>query len=282
MAQITRFMEGQQTAVDTATAMAGPAAETTINVPEGMTQITECIISSITDGGALGSAVVGIEMTGVGLTDSPQRFVIGGGGAEVVNATHFGVRSMSIGPMGIGVVPGNDITVNGWMLGEDSGTTFAGVTFVFSPRKKGPNGVWLSQEVQPTAVDTNIQFQNWGGGAAATMPVPATAKRYIVPRIITAIGGDNATLGSGGNVAIGTGNGLVNQQEINMGANGGENITESGFWGNAGYHDVKFAVRGRDSITWFARMVGEDVGTQTVGLAVFFPLESGGGGMGGR
>jgi hypothetical protein len=271
MPTIRRFMESQQTTVDTATPGVGPAGETTMIVPAGMTEIWKVRPSSSTDGAALGSCVIGVELTGDGIKNSPQRFVIGGGGAEVTNATHFGNKAATYTGMGIAVIPGNPITVNYYMLGEDSGSTYAGVEYVFSSAAHGPRLQWKSQEVQAVTIDANIGFQNWAGGATAVMPVPVQSSR--IHAIMTAIGGDIAALGSGGAVALGTGNGVVNTQEISLGACGGENITESGFWDNADFEtDVDIAVRGGDSIAWFARMTGEDVGTLSLGLACAFVI----------
>jgi hypothetical protein len=270
MGDISRYAEGQQTGVDTATAMVGPAGETTIVVPAGMNFIDRMVISSATDGAALGSAVLGVELTGSGSKNGVQRIIVGGGGAEVTNATHFGVGPREIGPMGIAVQPGNPITVNGWMLGEDSGTTFIGVTFIFSASSSVGSLLWESQEVQATTIDTDIGFQNWGGGATATMPVPTQARSLVA--MTACIGGDNAALGSGGAVAIGRGNGFVSEQQVAIGGAGGENITESGFWANAGYIKCNFDVRGGDSISWYGRMTGEDIGTVSCGISCGFKI----------
>jgi hypothetical protein len=233
-----------------------------------MNFIDRLIASSSCDLAALGHCVAGLELTGTGVKNQPQRMIIGAGGAQLIDAAHVGRRAMEYGPMGIKVVPNNPITVNYWMLGIDAGTMFAGVGFGFSPRSNGPTMLWQSQEVVAADIDVNVQFQNWAAGAAGVMPVPAESKK--IGYIMTGAGGDQLALGSGGAMAFGTGNGLVNTQEFALGGNAGELVIGAGYWNNAGFHRADFDVRSSDSISWFARMVGEETGNVACGIAVGF------------
>lgn len=270
MGDITRYMEAQVAAVDAAQVAAGPQGEAVITVPQNMRAIDRIFGSSSCDLTALGSAVLGCELTGNGLLHSPQRFILAAGGAELVDGSHNGSRAIEYGPMGIGVVPNNPITVNYWQLGEAVGIINVGETFVFSAAPRMVNYQWQSLEVQPVDDDVNIQFQGWGTAAAALMPVPAQTTN--LPYMMTALGGDQAVLGGSTCVALGTGNGLVNTQEVALGGNAGELTVGAGFWANAGFLKTNFEVRKADSISWFARMTGEDSGTQSAAIACAFPM----------
>lgn len=129
---------------------------------------------------------------------------------------------------------------------------------------------YITREGDLAAVNTVTDLNSLGGATPNLITVPNGKSK--IDRIIAAFGADFAALGPGAIVLRLTGNGLVDgQQDITVGAAGGELITGAGAHGDTlMLYDANIEVRGNKDIQVSAMNVGETLGATAVSVTLGF------------
>jgi hypothetical protein len=118
-------------AADTATAVTTffGLVDPDLQVPGGVRRLKAIRVAIASDGAALGSAVFALELVGNGLHKTPQRFILGGSGGELVTGAQQVTPSFLI-DVDIPAEPGTTFTATVYK-NTDVGDVAIGLEFIF-------------------------------------------------------------------------------------------------------------------------------------------------------
>ena len=131
--KLYRSREGEATAVDTKSQLTTLGSETApgpLLVPAGAKKLLGVIIAASENFAAATSFSAFVRLEGPGLEDGPETVSILAGGAAVVTGGNNAHPADYI-PLGVDVIPANEILIFGEMAGTDVGQVSFGVTLVF-------------------------------------------------------------------------------------------------------------------------------------------------------
>mgnify|MGYP001605832892 CR=1 FL=1 len=132
-----KTVEGELGAVNALTNLTTFGTETTgpIKVPNGRSKLVELWVAlGITVDTSGDQGAITLRLTGKGIKNSPQDFIVGGAGVPTgtLTATAQQVRPATIYPVDIDCEPNEEITVQAAAVGDDVLIATVGVTLVFA------------------------------------------------------------------------------------------------------------------------------------------------------
>ena len=128
---ITR--EGQATAIDVygeLTTLGSDASPGVPSVPPKATELMEMLVAVVTNVGAAGLANAIIRLQGAGLKNGTETYAVGGNSSRIGTGglVYMPVKKI---PIGVQVVPNQNIHIHGQFMNEDVGQMSFGVSLVF-------------------------------------------------------------------------------------------------------------------------------------------------------
>lgn len=278
MSKLYRSREGDITAVDTKTQLTTLSSETApgpLLVPGGMKYVTMARVIAMADLAVATDSAYIVRLEGPGLKDGPAVFTAGASGVAVATGGHGSLPSTGI-PLGLEVVPNQEILVFAENVGEDAGTETVGVTLTFAsdlaglPAAKG----LLTVEGDVNAIDTLVRLTAQGSVTAPSRITPPTAKK--IQRIIAATGNDGLAAGQAamlirlGGTAIKNGEqtlfiGGHSSQTVQSGSDAGPSLM-----GPVVIEDVDIEINPSENLDISAEHAGVDVGDTTVAVTVVY------------
>lgn len=239
-----------------------------IVVPQGKPWLISITVNYASDFSAVGSSGGVVRLSGNGI-DRQSDLPLGAAGAELNTSDASPAFATEI-PTNMKCVPGNTINVRFMSVGEDTGTPECVAEFVFSssPRPGWPQMEYICLEKQNTTVDTWTQLEGLGTGAVDTFLVPTDAKS--IKQILVAAQGDGQALGAGFVVVRLVGNGVKVEQQFVCDGIAGQHTAESNGQSGVLVKERDIAIVGGNRIRGDSNMIGVDVGTTTVVMALGF------------
>ena len=128
---ITR--EGEATAIDVygeLTTLGSDGSPGVPSVPPKATELLEMLVAVVTNGVAAGVANAIIRLQGAGLKNGTETFAVGGNSSRITNGINVYMPVKKI-PIGVQVVPNQNIHIHAQFMNEDVGQMSFGVTLVF-------------------------------------------------------------------------------------------------------------------------------------------------------
>jgi len=235
-----------------------------IIVPKHKEWITGIVVCHATDGAAAGTSAGVLILRGDGV-ERQQQIPMGAFGAELTSTNGSPAFATFI-PTNIKAVGGASIEVRMLAVGEDTGTpqNFCQLIFDSSPRPGFLKMQYVALEVQGGTVDTWVQLQSLGGGAASTYLVPGDAK--VIKQILLASQADCQAVGAGTIAFRFYGNGIIGSCQVIGNGAGGTHTAEANGHSGVLIQEHNQQVDGGNRITGEAIMIGVDIGT-VVGCA---------------
>jgi len=129
-----RTREGPITAADTYTSIGnlyGLSTTASVQVPAGSSKIVGVMVSVSTDGASNAASTYAIQLQGDGLTSGTETLTVGSICVDGTNASTGDFVLPFQQAVDIGVIPSNQVAINGVMAG-DTGTVEMAVTLVFA------------------------------------------------------------------------------------------------------------------------------------------------------
>lgn len=273
------------TAVDTKTAIVnvGASVEGNVQVPVGGEYLS--LISVQTSWDMDNTATAGLaSLASLHLTGNALR--VGGTHNYLISAMSAGgktaggaaARSPVVNlPTKIPMVPSNNLKLEAQMLGEDSGTLTIAVALVFT---KGPRAGGIEdgdfREGDLTAVDNWTSLTSIGSSSEGSIKVPAGFNNLAAVGLCVAVdvGADSTACVRSGVIARLTGNALASGGTYSFVNDGlSAQIVTTGLWycpDDIDQQAVDIAVKPGNVMSLEATPIGEDPGSVTVGIQVFW------------
>jgi hypothetical protein len=239
-----------------------------ITVPAGMPWIINMSVLHASDGAAAGPSNGVCILRGDGV-ETQQEIPLGAFGAELTTTNGSPAFVTEI-PTNIKCNPGTDIVTRMMAVGEDTGTpeNFIELTFSTTPRPGWPKMKYMAGEVQCTSVDTWVQLQGLGTGAAIFIKVPGFAKN--IKHVLAASQADAQAVGAGTLVARLTGNGVQKEQQFVLNGEGGTHTAEANGHSGVLVKERDIAISPNDQIKVDINMIGVDIGSTATCIALGF------------
>lgn len=184
--------------------------------------VERMIVSAVSNGDALGAEAMVCVIQGSAFPDGPHEIPIGASGGEDVDIIAAGVAGTVLQDLGLRVNGGGEYYVYFQMTGEDGGEAGCVATLIFQDQAVRQPKRWVCREDQGAAV-ADYPMDDLAGNEASIPTGPSSE----IGGIIGAHASDGAALGCGASV-IKLSKGVVDDQEILIGAFGGELVTSEG------------------------------------------------------
>lgn len=197
MAKLYRSRESNITAVDTKTQLTLLGSQTApgpLLVPGAMSFLQGAHVIAMSDSAAAESGAFLVRLEGPGIARGSFVFAAGGAGADVATGG-AGTLPAKFIPIGIAVIPGQEILIFAEQLGTDLGTSTVGVSLVFGT-EAGPGGeikAEVTVEGEVTLIDTLTRLTTQGSVAAPSRLTPPDAT--MIKRMVVASGCDGGAAG---------------------------------------------------------------------------------------
>lgn len=273
-----RTREGDVTAVDTRTQLTTVGSETApgpLLVPQAAKFIVGLIVSHVSSMAAATGYSAFVRLEGAGLQNGPETMAVGAGGMAVATGGNAAVRPKFI-PLGLPVIPAQEILLFGEMAGTDVGLLSMNVTLVFSDALPAGQEVnrTFTVEGDITTADTKTNLTTQGSITAPSPVVPAGIKK--IDKIVVAVsaeglanGAQNFFLRLGGNAVLGgeqvLGIGACGTIAVQAGSDAAPQIAEV-----TTFDDVDIMVSPSDTIAISAEGAGTDTGTPHVVVTLVY------------
>lgn len=232
--------------------------------PQWAHGIEQIAVSASCNGDALGSGVGFMILSGNAFVHGPHQIPIAGYGGEVVIERNDGIAACVLHDLGIKVNPGGEYIVQFETVGEDGGEVGCIAELIFQAAAVRKPKQWIGREIQVAAVDADVAMATLAQVAA---PVDAGPSK-LIDGVIIVVGSDMAGLGCSSGVTKFS-QGTVDEQHINAGSYGGELIVGDGDLTPPSQRiDAGYELKGGEPIVVEARMVNEDGGTISIGVAL--------------
>jgi len=250
----------------------------TFIVPDGKPHLWGIIPAAASDGAGAAASTFLMRLKGSAKIRTAEIFLSGYGGTlATTHATPLNIRPLT--DLGIQVTPGSQLEVEFGMFGDDSGTAEAGATLIFSDRE--PKDGWfeyIALEVLLTAPDIagELQLEGLGTAVAKQLAVPADTlnpENGGLDRIIAVAAADCMATGATIESLKLSESGIVFNQELIIGAQGGTHATEAvGHVPVTFFKELEYDVRKSNTITARALQFGTDSGNVAVGCSFGFRI----------
>jgi hypothetical protein len=270
--------EIEATSVDTRTAATTLSANATpgvLNVPSGAQNLEAAYVTIGCDHAAAGSATGIVRLEGGGLPGGPYVVAFGAAGSESTTGCSSLVPATRI-PLGLPVVPGNEVLIAIEMCGEDIGSLHCGVTLVFDMggMNTGPTKgiITVEGDISDDAVLAALTTQ--GSTTAPSRQVPSDAS--IIKTICVACAPDLAAAGAASFMLKLSGKGIKGGEQTIFVAGAGGAAVQSGAdpdglaMGPLVIDEAGIAVDGGDTITIEADLAGDDLGDARMVVTLIF------------
>lgn len=273
-----RAREGSITAVDTKTQLTTLGSETApgpLLVP-GAGKFLEAVRVAFANDMAVaadGSYILRLE--GPGLKDGQAVVTVGAAGVAVATGGHGSTKAITI-PMGLEVVPNQEILVFAENAGEDLGTSDVLAELIFTDALKStvPIKGTLTVEGDVNAIDSRTSLTAQGSVTAPSRITPPDATK--IERIVVAAGNDGLAAGQGNmflrlnGAAIKGGEQIIAvgghcSQTVQSGSDAGPSLFEA-----LVLEDIDIEVSPSESLDISAELTGVDVGDTSIAVTLFF------------
>ena len=278
MAKLYRSREGNVTAIDTKTQLTTLGSQTapgTLLVPGAMNKLVAVIVAAASDNVAVAAGAFMIRLEGPGISRGSVVLSAGSSGGAVTTGAASNINAIRI-PVGISVIPGQEVLVFAENLGTDLGTCTVGVTLEFGT-EAGASGEIKSEvtvEGDVTAIDTLTRLTAQGSVTAPSRLTPPDAAR--IKRIVVSAGCDGAASGQSA-ILIRLGGDAIKGGEQTFFAQAiGSTTAQTGSDRATFQHEpfilenVDIEITPNETLDISAEMPGTDVGTVTVCVTVMF------------